>query len=352
MGRMMRRNSSGEFVEMSQEEIQEMNQQQEYLEDDNIDFFKVYHGDISKALKMAIQNGAYNITKNIILNYKKRDEALKLAFESGEMRIIRDFYYPSKQQPSMDIIKMRINRDDFEYVDFILSNNIESHKELVEILCILGNNKKISKFKEVVKMKRSSLKIDDVLVCMSYYDRDLHNFLYGQGAQVNDLFYKQKLLAYNKKQTYNKAQQWKNEWIDNSDKASKLLTSDLVNELKKSVKNESYTVYKGLSWTTPVKPLVGSLIVFKPEKLSSTSTDIKVADFYAKYDVLANKKRNGGMVIKMNVKRDDILVDLRNNDDGDFSVSGDLEYGLFATNQSEIVVKPNTYNATVVAVYD
>jgi hypothetical protein len=272
---------------------------------------------------------------------------IQRAFENGNVEVLEKYNIKGglKKNGFKNTLKSLISDNEYEFMDYVLDNNIETVDELIYILCLINDSLDVQKFKSVFKQKRNKLKkvnMSELFNC-SNFNIDVYKFIVSQGIPgLSENIIKKRIQETEKK----KVPRWINSWISDSSTADKELSSTMIKELGKTIKKDNYTVYKGLVWEDRVLPELGSEMILSFPAFSSTSVNPTVAKYFANVS-LFDIKANYGMIIKLNITKKDILADLTHMDNGSFRA-----YEGFATNQSEIILKPNDYNVKIIYVRD
>ena len=136
---------------------------------------------------------------------------------------------------------------------------------------------------------------------------DIINILTKKGANIIDNeIINEKIREKQKKILKQNVNIWINKWIKNSKKVDKNPPLELIKELKNTVKDDYYTIYRGLTWsknmmdnTIDINTLkIGKKLSLYLNNLTSWSTNYKVAEFYSKHKVIS-QENDYGIVLKL-----------------------------------------------------
>ena len=161
---------------------------------------------------------------------------------------------------------------------------------------------------------------------------DIINILTKKGANIIDNeIINEKIREKQKKILKQNVNIWINKWIKNSKKVDKNPPLELIKELKNTVKDDYYTIYRGLTWsknmmdnTIDINTLkIGKKLSLYLNNLTSWSTNYKVAEFYSKHKVIS-QENDYGIVLKLIIDKSHIFADIRHKDSGEFFSFDDI----------------------------
>lgn len=323
-----------------------------------------YHN-IKKFLQRSIENYVDEFSKFLIEKFDKYEMASQLALEAGDLQSLKlciEKIGYEKLFVNDDVLKMikrKIEMEQYDFFEYLLDNtNLLSPSHLTEILCLfVDSTDKIIYFLTKINFRVNLDKLNECALNMG--NIVVMNTLVSKGAKpFDEITIQSKVDEKQERELKQKVNYWINRWIDNSENVDKNLSQDMINGLKETIKQDQYTIYRGLTWgkdkmidNTGIDELkTKDSLKLDLGSYTSWSTNYKVAEFYSKYKVIS-EGNDYGLILKLTVDKSHVLADLTHKDRDEFYYFKNPWDDFYtAGNQSEIILLPGKYDCKIVQV--
>lgn len=301
--------SSSEQTQSSNDKMYEM------FDNDNVDEYKKF---ISTDRNMDYLTASKNIRKYILVTY------------------------PEKIKVSKEDIYRMIRYRNFESLGLLIEKKIIRGQNLDRTMCHLAERG----YEFVIKY----LSLDDVnenkvLGCaVNYGQTRLVNKMIDYGLKLSnktiEIMKKKEEQRITERATY----EWIRNWIKDSSVKNKInINPKIIQELKKTIKDDNITIYRGLSWSSEeFKRLntidfksfdINNIVSIEFPKISSWSKSLEFAMKFAHTHYSKTAKRDSGLVVEINANRNQILADISKYDN---------------VGQQEIIMNPGKFDCKII----
>ena len=322
--------------------------------------------DIEYYLNIFIEDYEDKFAKDIIVKFNKYKVACQLALNYINDTIfkfcIKKVGYKDLKLTDrfFDILKNRIRNNNYIIVNYLLDNTTLITKDiLTKILCIMATfDNTTDKIINYINKTNFNINLNMLNECaLNNANEELINFLIKNGADNFDQeILKNKIIEKQKKELKDKVNQWIGDWTENSSIMDKNVPIEIVNGLKETIKDDNYTIYRGLTWgkdqmnnSININELqIDKFIDMDLKDISSWSTNYKVAQLYSKYKVIS-QNNDYGIILGLTTDKSHILADLRKEGGEEayfYFKPGDSD-SVSVANQSEIILKPGKYTCQI-----